>query len=45
MVLLGSLLLHLAVYLPAFNQTVLVQQLITGIIPPPAKLSPSAPSA
>ncbi len=33
-VLLGSLLLYLAVYLPAFNQTVLVQQMITGIIPP-----------
>jgi C4-dicarboxylate transporter, DctM subunit len=33
-VLLGSMLLYLAVFLPAFNQTVLVQQMITGIIPP-----------
>jgi len=33
-VLLGSLLLYLALYLPTFNQTVLVQQMITGIIPP-----------
>ncbi len=33
-VLLGSLMLYLASYLQGFNMTVLVQQMITGIIPP-----------
>ncbi len=33
-VLLGSLLLYILVYMPGFNMNVIVQQVVTGIIPP-----------
>jgi len=33
-VLLGSLILYLQIYIPGFNLTVLVQQVITGVTPP-----------
>jgi len=33
-VLLGSLILYLTIYIPSFNLTVLIQQILTGVTPP-----------
>ena len=33
-VLLGSLILYLTIYIPGFNLTVLIQQILTGVTPP-----------